>query len=495
MATSLPRTASGGQEGFDPAGEAEAEAVFLRANPGFRETAVLDTLRASEYGRLDARGDVYLDYTGGSLYAESQIEQHMDALRSSVYGNPHSFNPTSSASTLLVEQARAAVLRYFNAQESEYACIFTANATGALRLVGEAFQFGEHGRFLATFDNHNSVNGIREFARAKGAPTAYVPLEAPDLRVADGLLERYLDDAGADGHNLFAYPAQSNFSGVKHPLEWIALAQERGWDVIVDAAAFLPTCRLDLGVWRPDFVPVSFYKLFGYPTGLGALLARRDALARLKRPWFSGGTVVAANIQGEMVVPLSGHALFEDGSVNYLGIPAIEIGLRHIERIGIDTISQRVALLGTWLLAALQELRHSDGSPATRIYGPTTWDRRGATISFNFLHPDGSVVDERFVDLVAAAHNISVRTGCFCNSGAGETAFSISKETLIGAEFAEGMILDEYIKLIGMPTGGAVRVSLGLVTNFADLYRFMHFATQFRDVTEIPADLPSRLAC
>src|SRR4051794_9174765 len=212
MATSLPRTASGGQEGFDPAGEAEAEAVFLRANPGFRETAMLDTLRASEYGRLDARGDVYLDYTGGSLYAESQIEQHMDALRSSVYGNPHSFNPTSSASTLLVEQARAAVLRYFNAQESEYACIFTANATGALRLVGEAFQFGEHGRFLATFDNHNSVNGIREFARAKGAPTAYVPLEAPDLRVADGLLERYLDDAGADGHNLFAYPAQSNFS-------------------------------------------------------------------------------------------------------------------------------------------------------------------------------------------------------------------------------------------------------------------------------------------
>jgi molybdenum cofactor sulfurtransferase len=482
-------------ESFDPAGQAGAEAAFLAENPGFRETAVVDELRATEYGRLDARGDVYLDYTGGSLYAASQLEEHLSQLRDAVYGNPHSVNPTSSAATVLVEQARAAVLRYFNAPEREYACIFTANATGALRLVGEAYPFGPKDAFLATFDNHNSVNGIREFARAKGARTAYVPLEAPDLRVADGLLERYLDECTANGHNLFAYPAQSNFSGVKHPLEWIAVAQERGWDVIVDSAAFVPTSRLDLSLWKPDFVPISFYKMFGYPTGLGALIARRSALARLERPWFSGGTVVAANIQGEMVVPLSGHALFEDGTVNYLGIPAIEIGLRHLERIGIDTVSQRVQALGTWMLEALQRLHHSDGRPATRVYGPTSWDRRGGTVAFNFLHPDGRVVDERFVDRVAAAHNISVRTGCFCNSGAGETAFSISKDTLIGAEFADGMILDDYIKLVGMPTGGAVRVSLGLATNFADVYRFMDFATEFRDGNEVPGDLPPRLAC
>jgi molybdenum cofactor sulfurtransferase len=480
---------------FDPGGLAAAEAAFRDANPSFAETAVVDELRASEYGRLDAAGEVYLDYTGGSLYAASQLEEHMRLLRETVYGNPHSVNPTSSAATVLVERARAAVLAYFNAPESEYACIFTPNATGALRLVGEAYPFGPGDRFLALFDNHNSVNGIREFARAKGAGTAYVPLEAPDLRVADGLLERYLDEAARGGHNLFAYPAQSNFSGVKHPLEWIAAARERGWDVIVDSAAFVPTSRLDLSVWQPDFVPISFYKLFGYPTGLGALLARRPALTRLQRPWFSGGTVVAANVQGDMVVPLSGHALFEDGTVNYLGIPAVEIGLRHIERIGIETIARRVEALGTWLLEALQRLRHSDGSPATRVYGPATWDRRGATIAFNFLHPDGRVIDERYVDVVAAAHRISVRTGCFCNSGAGETAFSLSSDTLIGAEFDDGMILDDYIRRIGMPTGGAVRVSLGVATNFADVHRFMHFATEFRDVTDVPADLPPRLAC
>jgi selenocysteine lyase/cysteine desulfurase len=263
----------------------------------------------------------------------------------------------------------------------------------------------------------------------------------------------------------------------------------------VDCAAFVPTSRLDLSAWKPDFVPVSFYKLFGYPTGLGALIARREALQKLHRPWFSGGTVVAANVGGDLVVPLSGHALFEDGTVDYLGIPAVAIGLRHIERIGIDTISRRVQALGTWLLDALKGLRHSDGSPATCVYGPQTWDRRGATISFNYLHPDGRVIDERFVDVRAATSAISVRTGCFCNSGAGEVAFSVSRDLLIGASFGDGMILDDYLRLVGMPTGGAIRVSLGIATNFADVHRFVAFSAGFRDVGEVPAGLPPRLAC
>ena len=83
---------------------------------------------------------------------------------------------------------------------------------------------------------------------------------------------------GAGAHSLFAYPAQSNFTGVQHPLEWIAQAQARGWDVLLDAAAFAPTNRLDLGRWQPDFVAISFYKIFGYPTGIGCLLARKAAL-------------------------------------------------------------------------------------------------------------------------------------------------------------------------------------------------------------------------
>ena len=42
------------------------------------------------------------------------------------------------------------------------------------------------------------------------------------------------------------------------------------WHVLLDAAKLAATSVLDLSVHRPDFVAVSFYKMFGYPTGLGA---------------------------------------------------------------------------------------------------------------------------------------------------------------------------------------------------------------------------------
>ena len=459
------------------------------------ESALLDELRRAEYARLDARGHVYLDYTGAGLYAESQLAEQLALLRDNVFGNPHSVNPTSAATTDLVEHARDAVLEFFGTSPDEYVAIFTPNATGALRLVGEAYPFRAGDRFLLTFDNHNSVNGIREFARARGAETTYVPSVAPDLRVDESLLPRYLTEVADDHHNLFAYPAQSNFSGVQHPLEWIEQAHDQGWDVLLDAAAYVPTNTLDLGRWHPDFVAVSFYKLFGWPTGVGCLLARRDALTKLERPWFSGGTIVAAFVQREWYQSAPGAAHFEDGTVNFLNLPAVEIGIRFVERIGIERIHERVEALGSWLLDGLDALRHSNGAPTATIYGPRDWNPRSATIAFNFVHPDGRIVDERYVDRVARKHNISLRTGCFCNPGAGEVAFTISRETLVGGEFGEGMSLDDYVRAIGLPSGGAVRASLGLASNFADAQRFMIFADEFVDLTAVPDGLPPRTGC
>jgi molybdenum cofactor sulfurtransferase len=457
--------------------------------------AAFEELRRREFARLDAGGHVYLDYTGAGLYADSQLTDHLELLRQEVFGNPHSLNPTSAAMTELVERARTDVLEFFRASPDEYVAIFTPNATGALRLVGEAYPFRPGDRFLLTFDNHNSVNGIREFARAGGAETSYVPSEAPELRVDGDLLSRYLTEVVGDQHNLFAYPAQSNFSGVQHPLEWIERAHAHGWHVLLDAAAFVPTNLLDLTKWHPDFVALSFYKMFGWPTGVGALLARREALERLERPWFSGGTILAAFVQREWHQWAAGPAHFEDGTLNFLNLPAVEIGLRFLDQIGLESIHERVEALGSALLDTLGSLRHANGNPAATIYGPRDFDRRGATVAFNFLHPDGHVVDERYVDRVARRHKISLRTGCFCNPGAGEVAFTIARETLVGGEFSDGMTLDDYIEAIGLPSAGAVRASLGPPSNAADIDRFAAFAHEFVDIAAIADDLPPRAGC
>jgi molybdenum cofactor sulfurtransferase len=497
-------------EAYQPPMEMRAaEQAFRQAYPAFAHTCILDELRAREYARLDEAQQVYLDYTGGGLYAESQLRAHFDLLRRGVFGNPHSLNPTSRAATELVEQARASVLDFFQASPDEYAVIFTANASQALKLVGEAYPFQPGGQLLLLFDNHNSVNGIREFARSRGATFTYLPVLAPDLRVEETLLHSCL----ARGNNvpvphLFAYPAQSNFTGVQHPLQWIEQAQASGWQVLLDAAAFVPTNRLDLSRWHPDFISLSFYKLFGYPTGVGCLLARKAALSILHRPWFAGGTVWGISVQGDGYIPLSGGEGFEDGTPNYLGLPAISTGLTHLQTIGMDTIHDRVRCLTDWLLASLLALHHRDGTPLVEVYGPHGSEGRGGTIALNFFAPDGSLIDERVVDRRASASGLSLRTGCFCNPGAGEAAFHLSKEVLrkIFREEAKELLpglftgdgdvsWDQFLADLGMRSGGAIRVSLGLATNFADVYRFVQFAQTFLDTVPTERELPPRLHC
>ena len=101
---------------------------FLEAYPEYRRTAVLDEVRARDFARLDEQQQVYLDYTGAGLYAASQIQRHHDLLASGIFGNPHSHNAPSVASTDLIDACRRRVLAFFNASPDVYTAIFTANA-------------------------------------------------------------------------------------------------------------------------------------------------------------------------------------------------------------------------------------------------------------------------------------------------------------------------------------------------------------------------------
>lgn len=461
---------------------------FLAAHPEYTTTSALDRLRKTDYARLDRQGQVYLDYTGGALHAASQVKEHLRLLDEHVFGNPHSASLSSTETTTLVERTRAAVLAYFNASD-HYTAVFTSNASGALKLVGESYPFEPGGRLLLTTDNHNSVNGIREFACARGAGVCYSPLTVPDLRIDRPATEALLDQADRERSNLFVFPAQSNFSGVKHPLDLIDAARDRGWHVLLDAAAFAPTNRLDLSASSPDFVAISFYKMFGYPTGVGCLLVRKTALTALKRPWFAGGTVNFATVQGRLHLLAPGEAGFEDGTLNYLSIPAVEIGLRHLERIGLDTIQTRVYCLTDWLLTGLLALEHSNGRPMVRLYGPATMAMRGGTVAMNFYDPDGHLLDYRRVEELAGLERISFRTGCFCNPGAGETAEGLTEEDMrAGIAANPDMTLPRFLQVIqhrGGKSAGAIRVSLGLVSNIADVEHFLRFAAGLRDQTSL----------
>jgi molybdenum cofactor sulfurtransferase len=474
---------------------------FLIDFPDYRSTEALDVLRATEYAHLDESGHAYLDYTGACLYAASQLREHTQWLSSGLFGNPHSASPASAAATAAVESTRRDVLRWFNGTR-DYVAVFTHNATAALKLVGESYPFATGSRLLLTADNHNSVNGVRLFALARGATVEYAGLTFPELRLdREDVIARLAQSAGgpegpqlragidARAPRLFAFPAQSNFSGVKHPLELVAEARRFGWDVLLDAAAFVPTGRLDLHAVQPDFVSISFYKMFGYPTGVGCLLARREALARLARPWFAGGTVNFATVQARAHLLSPGEAGFEDGTLNFLGIPAVAIGLRHLERAGLERIATRVACLTGWLLQELAALTHANGRSLVRIYGPMTTTMRGGVVTMNFYDPDGRLLDYRRIEELAGAQHISLRTGCFCNPGTGETAEHITEDDILAAlDQSHDMSLPRFLQFIthrGGKSAGAIRVSVGIASTFADVQRFLSFAASLRDQTRL----------
>lgn len=190
------------------------------------------------------------------------------------------------------------VLKHFNTTADKYNVIFTSGCTAALKLIGESFDYtnsddkDSKGCYCYLEDNHTSVTGVRELAAVRGVTVKTISMStAHDVLKQNGncrlsptmsILHEVTSNANAGGGNsVFAYPAQSNFSGFRYPLEWIDRVhsgwlngtnqhqQSDTWYVLLDAAAFVSTAPLDLTKHSPDFVTLSFYKMFGFPTGLG----------------------------------------------------------------------------------------------------------------------------------------------------------------------------------------------------------------------------------
>lgn len=434
-----------------------------------------------EYERVIQSGHTYLDYTGGNLFPKSVLDKHFELLRNNILGNPHSNNPTSKLATELVNAARQKVLDFFGGED--YYCVFTQNATGALKIVGECYPFDPDSFLLLLSDNHNSVNGIREYCANKGGEFEYSPIHYEDLTMDDQKLQQLLENHAGSTNKLFAFPAQSNVSGVKHDLGWIKRAQELGWDVLLDAAAFVPTSKLDLKEVTPDYVAISFYKIFGYPTGIGCLLIRKSKFGKLIKPWFAGGTVTLASVTTRHHYLATNHERFENGTINYLGIPAVKFGLEYIESIGINKITERVTGLASYLASRLKNIIHDTGVSVVKIFGPPDRSHTGGTLVMNFFDEAGHPYPFEYIEELANELFISIRSGCFCNPGIDEVNNCLSTEEL--SAYFTSRDNGDYHDMITFlhKLRGATRVSVGIATRLHDLEVFIEFVGSLRNKT------------
>ncbi|XP_050664307.1 molybdenum cofactor sulfurase isoform X2 [Leptidea sinapis] len=467
----------------------------------------------SEFSRLEEK--CYLDSAGAALYPKRLINKISGDLISNVYMNPHSDQYTKDC----IDQIRCLVLNHFNTDPSKYTVIFTSGTTQSLKLVTESFQFvstadeNNQGSFLYLRDNHTSVIGLREIAKERNVDIIYISHDDFLKTVQTPQNQKKHEFDTSRGNSLLVYPAQSNFNGYKYPLDCIQnikcgclntylkkqlCAVHTNWFVLVDAASYVPTSNLDLSECEPDFVCLSFYKMFGYPTGLGALIVRNKSMHVLsEKKYFGGGTVdIVLSSEDYHVKRKELYERFEDGTVPFLSIVALkhcfdvlkDLIPRAIEYDVMKTIANHTFYLAQDLYNQLCLLKHENGVKAAVLYMDSNFNdikKQGSIVTFNLLRKDRSYIGYAEFQHMADLFNIAIRTGCLCNSGACQRLLNIDNKEM-KAMYSAGHKCGDNIDLInGKPTG-AIRVSFGYYNTFSDVDKLIAMICKCFVKIEIP---------
>lgn len=447
----------------------------------------IDDIRRSEYPFLT--GTTYLDHAGTTLYARSLVEAYSKALMDNLYGNPHSASASSQLSSRRIDDVRVQTLRFFNANPDKFDIVFVANATAAIKLVADAFR-DQDGGFNYSYhaEAHTSLVGVRELA-LPGARCF-----ANDVEVDNWLNDREVGPSFAcRTPSLFAYPAQSNMTGRRLPMKWCQRVRnanaisEVPVFTLVDAAALVSTAPLDLSNSdiAPDFVALSFYKVFGFPD-LGALIVRKESGDILRRrKYFGGGTVDSVTVLKDSWharKESSLHSCLEDGTVPFHNILALQLALQTHAKIygSMSTISRHANFLALALRGRLAALRHGNGREVCAMYTGASFSGsdQGPVIAFNLKDERGRFVSNSEVEKLSIVKNIQLRTGGLCNPGGVASHLGLSAEEMRRNYAAGQRCGSENDILNGKPTG-AIRLSFGAMSSMEDVTDFLHFVKEF----------------
>ncbi|KUL87057.1 hypothetical protein ZTR_05731 [Talaromyces verruculosus] len=466
----------------------------------------INKIRRKEYPGLNKT--CYLDYGGATPYAKSLIDISAKLWKSDLLGNPHSNSASSLRATEYVNQARRQVLDFFHADPNDFDVVFVANATAAIKLVGYCFQekgfwYGYH------TDAHTSLVGVRELAdkgyhcfssdkelsqwidslKLGEADEPYLPVDVDPKNNSNG---RVIDHGL---NKLIGYPAQSNMNGHRTPKQWAKHVRQKSYTTpgrlytLLDAAAYCSSAQLDLSDpgAAPDFISVSFYKIFGMPD-LGALIVRKKSSDILtSRQYFGGGTVDVVTAFGHFHAKKSDHIheALEDGTLPFHNLVMLNTGIALHRRLfhSMDEISKHASQLAFQLYTGLSQLQHANGRFVCKIYKDenSTYgdsETQGPTVAFTICKLNGAWVHYDHVEALASACNIQIRAGGVCNPGGIAEHLELADWEL-RRNYCEGYRCGEPFKVRGGKPTGIVRASLGAMSNKRDVETFVAFVKYF----------------
>ncbi|CRG95987.1 aminotransferase, putative [Plasmodium gallinaceum] len=377
--------------------------------------------------------------------------------------------------------SRNAVLKFFNTNSNEYSVIFTSGATGALKMIGEYFSWEKESLYYYLRINHNSVLGIREYIAEIGGYFKALNENEISKILYDRKKSQKKNDVNNPINCLFAFPAKDNFAGVLYPLEWIedikkyGLSDKCHWYVLADVAAYVPSHKFDLSKYiYLDFAVVSFYKMFGYPTGIGALIVKNSSSRVFKKIYFGGGSVVTAVCDSRICKRQDKNSFshYEDGTLPFLGINALLFGFDILSKISYDIITNHIKALSEFTFYELINIRHSNFTKVAKVYHAYDSPLDGI-IAFNLFDINNKYIPFSLVESIAAFNNIHLRGGCFCNSGACQDYLNLNNEEIIES-YKDKNSCTENGSSDNKPFG-AIRISFGYLSTFKDSFVFIQF--------------------
>ncbi|KAK8663919.1 hypothetical protein V6N13_083724 [Hibiscus sabdariffa] len=312
-------------------GEHEAFSKFLTMYPKYQSSQKIDQLRSNEYSHLSPK--VCLDYCGFGLFSYVQTLHYWESSTfslSEITANLCNHALYGGAEKGTVEyDIKSRIMDYLNIPEHEYGLVFTVSRGSAFKLLADSYPFQTNKKLLTMFDYESqSVNWMAQSAREKGAKVYNSWFKWPTLKLCSADLRKRISNRKRRkdcATGLFVFPVQSRVTGTKYSYQWMALAQQNNWHVLLDAGSLGPKDMdsLGLSLFRPDFIITSFYRVFGYdPTGFGCLLIKKSVMGSLQNQSGSTGSGMV-KITPEYPLYLSDSA---DGLDGLGGIEDNEVG-------------------------------------------------------------------------------------------------------------------------------------------------------------------------
>ncbi|GAB2261639.1 hypothetical protein Droror1_Dr00002636 [Drosera rotundifolia] len=448
----------------------EAFAEFIRAYPTYSETYKIDRIRELEYYHLSLSNHVCLDYIGIGLFSFSQLNNDSNPVLSTIASTSSSPPPNNSDFPLFSLSYNSVNLKsqlqgegreskfesaikkriwdFLNISEDDYSLVFTANRTSAFKLLADTYPFKLYNKLVTVCDHKNeAVEALISSSEKRGAQAMAAEFAWPRLRLLSTKLSNMIVGKRKKRKGLFVFQLQSRATGARYSYQWMRMAQEHGWHVLLDACALGAKDMNSFGLtlFQPDFLVCSFYKVFGEnPSGFGCLFVKKSMASILEASTNAGIVSLvpmkklfspreessesetevdqtASSTAGEKQLPSSDSCDLTASQVPESETsteiikkkePSIECRcFDHVDGLRLTMISNRGRYLINWLINALLKLQypHSDkGIPLVRIYGPKVKFDRGPALAFNVYDWKGDKVEPVLVHKLADRENISL---------------------------------------------------------------------------------------